>query len=312
MARRRAPPTIEQLVTFAVPEPSTRAIEIEFYSRLDETSFYTKAFALYHGLQNPDSLSAFFAADPAGLVKVDDSLTDALKAEIHRTELDLTECLFAFMIAAFQTTPHPVFMATYQRDLVRWAVDRYLAGDARALTSDAIGSRGEFIELALYANLVPSERGDEWARNIHNIAFLLETAGRRYLEGVEQRPLGRGLRIARDMSETARFVEGPEADAARAGIDDWLAVYRVKRRKDGHQNLYRVLKTVSLEETVNLIYLMTVLLRLLKQARLARLEGRTGMPIHSLAALDTEALGQLKQNVEIRTKIGIVVGSDIE
>ncbi len=311
MPRRRMPPIIEQLVSFASPEPSTRAIESDFYRRLDDAYFYKKALTLYHALQNPDGVGALLAADPAGLV-APGTLADSLKAEIHLTELDLSESLFAFMAAAFQTAPHPVFMATYTRELVRWAMDRFVAGDVGALTNEAVRSRGEFIECAIYANLIPTERGPEWTRNLENIARVLEIVGRRYVGASELKPLSRGLRIVRDETETARFMDGPEADAAREGIEDWVAFHRVKRRKDGHQNLYREVKAVSFDESINLIYLMTMLMRSLRQTRLARLSGESRAPIHSLASIDAETLEQLDVGSEVRTKIGIVTGSDIE
>ncbi len=311
MTRRTTPPIVEQLVSVSAAEPDTREIETEFYRRLDDTYFYKKAFTLYHALQNPDGVAALLAGDPADLASPA-GLPDVLKAEIHLTELDLTEALFAFMAAAFQTAPHPVFMATYTRELVRWAIDRFIAGDASALTGEAMRTRGEFIEGAIYTNLVPGERGPDWPRNLANITRVLEIAGQRYLAASELKPLARGLRIMRDETETARFMDGPEADAAQAGIEDWVAFHRVKRRKDGNRNLYREVKAISFEESINLIYMMTMLMRSLKRTRLARLTGQSKAPIHSLASIDEAALEALDLGSEIRTKIGIVTGSDIE
>ncbi|MSO73997.1 MAG: hypothetical protein EXQ99_02435 [Alphaproteobacteria bacterium] len=311
MPNRRRSPIIEQLVSFASPEPDTREIETEFYRRLDDAYFYKKAFTLYHVLQNPEGVGRLLASDPAGLAGGDD-LTDVLKAEIHLAELDLSESLFAFIAAAFQTAPHPVFMAGYTRELVRWLIDRFIAGDVAALTNEAVRTRGAFIETAIYANLIPGERGPEWTRNIENITRLLEIAGRRYISASELKPLSRGLRIVRDEIETARFMNGPEADAAREGIVDWVAFHRVKRRKDGNKNLYREVKAISFEESINLIYLMTMLMRSLRQTRLARLSGHAKAPIHSLASIEAGAFDQLDVGSEIRTQIGIVTGSDIE
>ncbi|MSO68955.1 MAG: hypothetical protein EXQ98_01545 [Alphaproteobacteria bacterium] len=308
---RRTPPIMEQLVSSASPEPDTREIETEFYRRLDDSYFYKKGFTLYHALQHPEGVRALLAEDPAGLARGED-LADLLKAEIHLAELDLAESLFAFMTAAFQTAPHPVYMAGYTRELVRWAMDRFIAGDIAALSNEAVRTRGAFIETAVYANLIPSERGPDWVRNLENIARVFEIVGQRYIGASELKPLSRGLRIVRDDIETARFMDGPEADAARGGITDWVAYHRVKRRKDGNKNLYREVKAVSFQESINLIYLMTMLMRSLRQTRLARLSGQGKAPIHSLASIEAGAFDQLDVAHEIRTKIGIVTGSDIE
>ena len=294
------------------PDPDSRTIEAEFYRRLDDTYFYEKALTLYHGLQNQDALRLFFESDPGRLLRSDAGVADMIKVEIHLAELDLAELVFAFLVAPFQSAPHPVFMASYTRELVRWAIDRFGAGDARALSNETIGTRAELIEWSVYARLVPEQRGDEWARNLANIAKVLETAGRRYLNASELKPLARGLRICRDEAETARFLDGPEADAAREGLADWVAYHRVKRRKDGKANLYRMVKAISPEASINLIYVLTMLLRSLRESRLARLRGQPRAAIHSLASIDADALETLRLGGGSRTRIGVVNGASIE
>ncbi|MGD9535945.1 MAG: hypothetical protein AB7P52_01955 [Alphaproteobacteria bacterium] len=312
MSRETPRSIAEEIADSYAPGPDTRAIEAAFYRRFDDAYFYKKALTLYHGLQNKDALLLFFQTDPGGLMGSDDSVVDMLKVEIHLAELDLTELLFAFLVAPFQPMPHPVFMAGYRRDLVRWAIDRFIAGDAAALSNETLRTRAELIEWSLYARLVPAQRGEEWARNLANITRLLEIAGQRYLNASELKPLARGLHIRRDETETARFLDGPEADAAREGLTEWVAYHRTRRRKDGKASFYRMIKAVSPERSVNLVYMMTMLLRSLRETRLARLEGRSRAPIHSLASIDAAMLDKLPPGDEIRTRIGVVDGTSIE
>jgi hypothetical protein len=203
-------------------------------------------------------------------------------------------------------------MAGYTRELVRWSIDRFIGGDAVALSNELLGKRSELIEWSLYARLVPEEGGEEWSRNLSNITQILEIAGQRYLGASELKPLARGLGMRRDESETSRFLEGPEADAARQGLSDWVAYHRLKRRKDGRRNFYRSVKAISPETSINLIYMMTMLLRSMKETRLARLRGQTRAPIHSLASVDLAALHRASADGEVRTKIGVVNGASID
>lgn len=312
MARAKPISIIEQLVAVTPPEASPRAIEIDYFRRLDDTYFYKKAFSLHFALQNEDGLNGYFAADPAGLVVGDEDLTDALIAEIHLARLQLTETVFALMAAAFQVQPHPVFMGTYRRGAIRSAVARFVAGDATGFSNGTTPQLEAILETAIYTNLAPKDGGAEWRRNLANIEAVLTLAGRDYLRSAEQRPLARGLLIRMHRDDTSVLVDGPEADAAEEGIERGLAFHQVRRRrKDGHLNLYRAVKEVSTATDLNLIYCLTLLLRSIKQTRLARYRGQTKAPFHSLASVDIATLKAGRAKRSTRRRLGIAVGSDI-
>ena len=312
MPRAKPVSIIEQLVsTAAAPEVSPRAIEIDFFRRLDDTYFYKKAFALHFALQNEDRLNGYFTADPAGLVVGDDDIADALNAEIHLARLQLTETVFALMVAAFQTRPHPVYVSEFAARDVRVAIERFVGGDATGFSGGTKRILAEIIDAAIYADLAPSGTA-EWNQNIANIVALLALAGRDYLRAPERTPLTRGLHIRMRKDETAALLDGPEADAAHDDIEQGVAFYQLKRRaKDGHHNLYRAVKEVSTAADLNLIYCLTLLLRSIKQTRLARYRGQTKAPFHSLASVDVAAIEGAMATGSTRRHLGIVVGADI-
>lgn len=312
MPRAKPISIIEQLVAVAPPEASPRAIEIDYFRRLDDTYFYKKAFSLHFALQNEDGLNGYFAADPAGLVVGDDDLADALVAEIHLARLQLTEMVFALMAAAFQVQPHPVFMSAYRRRDIGSAVAKFVSGDATGFSNGTTQTLGAIIETAIYTDLAPKEDVDDWRRNLSNIEAVLTLAGRDYLRSPEQRPLARGLLVRMHRDDTSILIDGPEADAADEGIERGLAFHQVKRRrKDGYLNLYRAVKEVSTATDLNLIYCLTLLLRSIKQTRLARYRGQTKAPFHSLASVDIAAIKSGRARRSTRRRLGIAVGSDI-
>jgi len=311
MPRTKPISIIEQLVATAAPEVSPRAIEIDFFRRLDDTYFYKKAFALHFALQNEDRLNGYFTADPAGLVVGDDDIADALIAEIHLARLQLSETVFALMVAAFQVRSHPVFVSEYTAHDVRSAVERFVAGDALGFSGGAKRDLAAVIDAAIYTDLEQAG-GEEWGRNIANTLAVLTLAGRDLLRAPERTPLARGLHIRMRKDETAVLLDGPEADAAHDDIEQGVAFYQLKRRaKDGHHNLYRAVKEVSTAADLNLIYCLTLLLRSIKQTRLARYRGQTKAPFHSLASVDIAAIEGAMATGSTRRRLGIVVGADI-
>jgi hypothetical protein len=303
---------IEQLVEIAPSEASPRAIEIDFFRRLDDTYFYKKALALQFALQQREGFEAFLSADPAGLAAGEDDLPDALATELLLARLQLTETVFAFLAASFQVRPHIVYLSEYRSRELKAAIARFVKGDARGFSGGTLGRMAEVIEAAVYANLVPADGAQAWATNLSNIQALLRLAGRDYLRARFRKPLARGLRVRLSREETAALVDGPEADAARAGIEEGVAFYQLKRRKaDGYHTLCRALRESSTMADVNLVYCLTLLLRTIKETRLARLRRQTKAPVNSLASVDMAALEAAHARRSVRSRLGIAVGSDI-
>jgi hypothetical protein len=309
---------IEQIVLYVPPDPHVRAIERDYYQRLDVEHLYRSAFTLYQSLQEPASLARFFAADPAALTAIDEGFAASLIAEIHLAELRLTEGLFALLMAAFQLGPHPVFLATCKSGTVRAGIRQFLAGDMAGFTGGRRETVGEMVSAAIYCDYLPPNLEAEWARNIANITDVLETAGGKCDQAGERRSYFRGLGLKPAEDEDLYWMEPAGlalADAGEAeeeGCGDavnYLEIRRAKGKK--YPRLFEMSRKISLEESINLIYCMTLLSRTIRSTRLARLKGETTAELHSLASVDIDALRRLHADSLERVRVGRVMGTDI-
>ena len=144
---------------FIVRDPQD--LNLHFYDRYDESFLFKKAEMLWLIVDKQDEFKKFIEQNGGKPENINQEYIDALRAEIHFTELHQFEAFFALLTAIFQDGPHWIYLTTYPPGDMKKKAQMYLDRDIKGLTNGQCKTRTEFIELAIYLGFLPDE-ADVW------------------------------------------------------------------------------------------------------------------------------------------------------
>ena len=271
-----------------------KRLNIDFYRGFEAGFHMNKAHALFTVLREKVLLQDRLfdgETDEKELSKFDENL----RAEIYFTEFQSTEALFALLLAGIQPKPHWLFLLEYDLGTVRRAIEAYLARDAKALTKALVSSMNEFLELAVYSGLRPSdaEKAARWGENLDSLDWLIRRVGRRYLDAEEYNAYKHGLRVRTGATRLTMFPDGrPDQADVIAESPDSLTFLRVRPDSTGQRRAFVRTKHFSHVESYNHVFGMWKLFSTIRHSRLAHFESQPGAPIELFLEMDRETIAR--------------------
>ena len=168
---------------FIIRDPDT--LNLHFYERYDESFLLKKAETLWIVAQNQERFKDLVEQNGGDNSGIDQSFIDAIRAEIHFTELHQFEAFFALLIALFQDLPHWLYLTTYRTEEIKKKVQAFLNWGVKGLTNGQCKTRPEFLDLAIYAGCTSNDEHQKanWQQNLDNIEWLVGRMAKKYIDG---------------------------------------------------------------------------------------------------------------------------------
>jgi hypothetical protein len=278
-------------------------LNLHFYKRYDEHFLMNKAKTLMFIIEEKDSFMSFVKEIDGMNEDLNDKYFEALRAEIHFTELHQFEGLFALMMAIFQELPHWLYLTTYTTSDIKNKIKLFIDGDIKTLTNGAMKDLQIFTSRSIYADFVSSKEShkEKWNENLDNIHWVVKKIAKKYLQSTEYNAYKHGLRV---MTGRSAFVLHPDNQPEKAVClshsEDSLSFLELKDEGEGGLTVREVTKHFSPDESFNHLFIMHSLLQTIKTTRLARIKQESGAHINTLFELDKEKLMELGKSTSWR------------
>ncbi|MBI5189905.1 MAG: hypothetical protein HZA22_04465 [Nitrospirae bacterium] len=264
-------------------------LNLDFYQRYDENYLFNKADTLFCISEERQTFRTMIESMGRETESLTDKYFDALRAEIHFTELHQFECLFALMIAVFQELPHWLYLTTYSTREIKDAVRKYLDGDIDGLTRGSHADEHSLLNHSIYTKMVVTEpdKKENWHKNLDNISWILKRIARKYIEGQEYNAYKHGLRVM--TGKCALYIHPdnePEKATCLGSTDDSLTYLELKDVSEGGETVYSTTKFINPLESINHLYVMKAMLETIKATRSAILNKLSGAKLNTFMEID--------------------------
>jgi len=265
----------------------------DFYTRFDEGFIFRRVDTLAFIVDQYDAFKKFAGKKGGAIETSDKKYLEGLRAEIHFAEIHQAECLFALMIAPFQSLPHWLYLTTYTTGEIREAMKAFLDCDISKLTGSRVKTPEEFVDRAVYMGFktVEPAKAERWNMNLENIVWVLRMICQKFLAADEYNAYKHGLRVMTGETGFMIYPENrPDLANTLAHSEDSLTYLEIKRADGDTRQVFQTVKHFSWVESYNLILIMRLLLETIKATRLAKLDKKPGTELHTFLDLDRERL----------------------
>ena len=265
-------------------------LNLNFYTRFDESYLYNKALTL---ISVTDNMDEFFKISEIEEEEKSDrkKYKESLNAEVYFSEIHQIESLFAYLLAPFQRWPHWIYLTTYQTKEIKKAIGYYLNNNVTLFTSGVLNNLKDFLQVVIYSKFKSSdeEKANQWDKNLDNIDWFLKRIGERYLDAKEFNAYKHGLRVL--TGEAGLFVGLDSEPGKMSCVDKSENSLSYLELKDEGKNRLRVFQTTKLfnpVESLNNLFVMQLLLKNIKNTRLARIKQEQKAKLYTFFELDHE------------------------
>lgn len=250
-----------------------KTIDRTFYEGLDSSFIFNRAMTLYAAATQEDAFLTFSNNVLIVLPEERQRFFDSLRADILFAQYQQTEALFALVAAAFQHSPHWLYLSRYRYEELREKIKQYVAGDYSAFSGIATATMEKVVNWAIYANCSPASEKEqaEWPNNLSKIDRILRKAGNRYLEGNEYNAYKHGVRILTGKHGRSFSKKGEALPFLTVESKDSVSYLDVRQDDAGNQHLCITTKHFNSEESITYLQTMAELVRSIKNTRLARI-----------------------------------------
>lgn len=283
---------------------------VKFYERYDANFLYNKVVTLLYVIDQGDDatkqIEEFVVAIGGG--QLSSRYVESLRAEVFFTALHQCETFFAMLMAPFQPLPHWVYLTTYETKEIKEAIYKIVAGRIGELTDNAITNIQDFVKVAVYSEIMPSdsEIAGRWDDNLDNAAWIIERIGKFFQEyDRAYNSYKHGLRVMTGPHRLGIAPQNPDGTIQgsmhiiQSAEDAVMYLQReAVREVDGEKErpINEVTKTFSPSEACFYVFKMQQMLETVRSTRLARLKAETEVPsINMFLGLDRD---QIVQNAE--------------
>lgn len=278
---------------YIVRDPKT--LNVTFYESLDETFLCKKALVLELALSNVEDIKKESANDLLGSICVDEKFSMSLETHMHFLEFQLTECLFAMLLAPFQELPHWLWMLKYRNFELKQSISHYLSGKISSISKGKLDSKRDFLKLCLYSNFSDGRDEELWNKNLDNVIDCLDRMGSKFLDGIEYNAFKHGIRVAAVSAGLSVALDSePDNISQVMHIPVGISYLELKDVGEGGLTVHQTTKEISYQESLNHIFLATLMLRTVKNSRLARIKNEKKPEINTFYETDIDGLKQIQ------------------
>lgn len=264
----------------------------DFYLGFDDSFLFNKADTLAFVVEEFEWFKAGVEGK-GGDIDVPQKFLESLRAEIHMTEFQQAETLFALLLAFFQPLPHWLYLTTYQTGEIRKSIEKFLSGDIPGITGGKLQEPREFINFAVYAGFQSTEleKNQNWNTNLDKVIWLLQRIGSKYLEAGEYNAYKHGLRVVTGETRLAVYPDNrPDLAQLIAHSEDSLSFLELRDTGEGGNTVYLTTKHFNHYESYNHIFAMHRLLKTIRATRLARIKKEPKAELSTFFELDEDKL----------------------
>lgn len=274
---------------YIIRKPQT--IDWHFYQSYDVDFLYNKAQTLMLVDHEKEAYQEFVGKIGGDASELDTKYYESMRAEIYFTELHQFEALFALMIAMYQSLPHWLYLTTYTTKNLKEKIQAFLDNDITKLTKGRTDNNLDFLNQSIYSGFVTQdeEKKNRWNDNLSNINWILQRIAEKYMKGGEYNAYKHGLRV---MTGHAQFIMHPDNEPEKAtclaDADDSITFLELQEKGEGGLTVYQTTKTFNPVESINNLFIMRLMLTTIKNTRLAKIQKKPGIELHTFFELDRE------------------------
>jgi len=292
-----------------------REQNLRFYTGYDEHFLFNKVASFLYILDEGEpairQIEERLIAN--GGAKLSERYLESIRAEVFFTALHQCETFFALLVAPFQPLPHWLYLTTYETKEIKQAVELILAGKINELTSGIITTVQDFIKVALYSEVTPTDPqlANRWDENIDNVAWLVAQIGKFFFKyDRAYNSYKHGLRVMTGPHQVSIGRQSPNSTIAGPmhiiqSSEDSVTYLQKEpvREVDGEKEIpiSEVTKAFNPFEATFYLAKMNQMLETIKATRLSFLNG--GKPVESINTffeLDRDEVEQLERIDESR------------
>lgn len=292
-----------KITTYLLHNTDVQDLNRTFYRGYDENFLYSKALALNYLAYGLGDQQEHLKQQTKISIETDEDINDkfftALRAELYFTAIHQFECLFALLMARYQSSPDWFYLSEYEPGEMRKAAELFLKEEIGPLTGYRM-NKGDFINQSMYSDFRLQDQSEKkWGENIENISWLLDRIAERYITASarnvgEYNAYKHGLRVMATGHSTISVQLQNSLDGTPVGQPHLVGASEdafrfLQMEKDEQQNgtlVREVIKHFSPRESFFFIVQMRQMLETVKFTRLARLNGEEHVSLNMFFDLD--------------------------
>lgn len=286
-------------------------LDRQFYQRYNPDTLYNKVLALVYVLMKQEAFTEqIITFEDLKAERPDDKYFESLRAEIYFSEIHLFEALFALLLAYYKDQSDWLYLTTYTTNEFKTAVRAFLSGNIEAITNKQATSSRDFARQALYRGSVSTDEdmANKWDENLDNVCWLLQQWAERYIEGVEYNAYKHGLRVVTGSTlftiNLNNQFGSPQGPTFVIGASEDSLSFLELKEEQGRPTVYETTKHFNPRESFLNIDAMHLMLRTIKNTRLAALENNGEHPtLYTFFKLDKKLIMELRTRFTFRRSI---------